>query len=449
VRLEHRASAIAWLADPSRVLVREWDRDRRWTRLWNAAVGPAPSPWTLLDDRSANDRYGDPGALLYEPRARGRRIVREREGWIFRIGSGEEEGGARPFLDRERLARDAASPLPVRERLFHSGVGEHERPLALLEDERRAITSFVTRHESPLDPPNLRLRRVGAPTDEFERLTEFPDPAPIFRRVKKELVRYARADGVRLSGTLHLPPDWDGRRLPLVVWAYPREFVDADTASQVRGTPHDFTRVGGPSPLFFALRGYAVLEGAEMPVVGHPETMNDAFLEQIGASAAAAIEHLDRLGVCDPARVGVGGHSYGAFMTVALLASTNLFRAGIARSGAYNRTLTPFGFQSERRTLWEAPQSYLKLSPFLEAHRIRAPLLLVHGADDENPGTHPVQSERLFQAIRGTGGTARHVVLPHESHAYRSREAVLCVLREMFDWFDEHVRDAPSSRPAG
>jgi len=436
VRIEHRASSIAWLADERAVLVREWDRDAKWTRLWKAMPGADPSSWFALDDRSGNDSYGDPGSILFEPRARGRRIVRQRGPWIFRIGAGDEEGGARPFLDRQRLDLANADPA-ARERLFHSTSGQHERPIALVEDSSGGIESIVTRHESPVDPPNLRLRRIGS--GDFERLTTFPDPAPIFRRVKKELVRYTRADGVQLSGTLHLPPDWDGRRLPLVVWAYPREFVDQGTASQVRGTPHDFTRVGGTSPLFFALRGYAVLEGAEMPVIGHPETMNDTFLEQIGSSARAAIEHLDARGVIDRTRVGVGGHSYGAFMTVALLAHTDLFRAGIARSGAYNRTLTPFGFQSERRTLWEAPQSYVKLSPLLDAHKIRAPLLLVHGGDDENPGTHPLQSERLFQAIQGNGGIARHVVLPHEGHGYRSREAVLHCLTEMFAWFDRHL----------
>lgn len=436
VRVQHRASGISWLHDENSLLVREWDRDAKWTRLWKLARGSDPSTWTALDDRSTNDSYGDPGAILFEPRARGRRIVRQRGPWIFRIGSGEEEGGARPFLDRQRIDAVVAES-GAKERLFRSESLQHERPVALVEDAAGELEGFVTRHESPIDPPNLRLRRVGSAT--FERLTDFPDPAPIFRRVRKELVRYARADGVQLSGTLHTPPDWNGERLPLVVWAYPREFVDQGTASQVRGTPYDFTRVGGLSPLFFALRGYAVLEGAEMPVVGHPETMNDTFLEQIGASARAAIEHLDARGVIDPTRVGIGGHSYGAFMTAALLAHTDLFRAGIARSGAYNRTLTPFGFQSERRTLWEAPESYVKLSPLLDAHRIRAPLLLVHGAEDENSGTHPLQSERLFQAIQGNGGTARHVVLPHEGHGYRSREAVLHVLAEMFAWFDEHV----------
>ncbi len=447
LRLEHRASGLSWLADGMTMLAREWDRERRWTRLWQAAPGSASSSWIALDDRSVNDAYGDPGSILFEPRARGRRIVRQRGAWIFRVGAGAEEGGARPFLDRQRLDVPAAGPAAGtgRERIFQSATGEHERPIALVDSVQTdtgahtaEIAAFVTRHESPVDPPNLRLRRPDSAA--FEPLTHFPDPAPIFRRVRKELVRYERADGVKLSGTLHLPPDWDGARLPLVMWAYPREYVDADTASQVRGTPHDFTRVAGPSPLFFLLRGYAVLEDAEMPVVGPPETMNDTFVEQVVASARAAIAHLEGLGVCDPRRVGIGGHSYGAFMAVCLLAHSDLFRAGIARSGAYNRTLTPFGFQSERRTLWEAPKSYVELSPLLAADKIRAPLLLVHGAEDENPGTHVIQTERLFQAIRGTGGIARYVSLPHEGHGYRSREAILHVLAEMLDWFDAHVR---------
>jgi dipeptidyl aminopeptidase/acylaminoacyl peptidase len=434
LRLEHRASGLSWLSEEGALLAREYDRDRRWTRLLLVPPGAERAAWRALDDRSVKDRYGDPGALLFEPRARGRRVVRQRGPWVFRVGAGEEEGGARPFLDRVRL--DTLE----RERLFRCASGEHERPVALVEDGASAVAQLVTRHESPLHPPNLRLRPCGG--EGFEDLTRFADPAPALRAVRKEVVRYERADGVKLAGTLHLPPGWRGERLPLVVWAYPQDYVDPETASQVRATAWDFTRVHGPSHLLFALRGYAVLDAAEMPVVGPPESMNDTFVEQVVESARAAIAHLDALGVCDPARAGVGGHSYGAFMTAMLLAHSGLFRAGIARSGAYNRTLTPFGFQAERRTLWEAPQSYLKLSPFLAADRIRAPLLLIHGAEDENPGTHPLQSERLFHAIKGTGGVARHVVLPHEGHAYRSREAVLHVLWEMFDWFDRHVRGA-------
>jgi dipeptidyl aminopeptidase/acylaminoacyl peptidase len=238
-----------------------------------------------------------------------------------------------------------------------------------------------------------------------------------------------------------------GERLPLVVWAYPREFNDPSTASQVSGSPYTFTRLNGTSHLFLLLQGYAIMDGATMPVVGDPETMNDTFIEQVVASAKACIDKAAAMGVADPDRAGVGGHSYGAFMTANLLAHADVFRAGVARSGAYNRTLTPFGFQSERRTLWEAPKSYVELSPFMHAHKINEPLLLIHGELDNNSGTFPIQSERLYAAIKGNGGTVRLVVLPYESHGYAARESVLHTLAEMIDWFDKHVKYAPPRRP--
>jgi dipeptidyl aminopeptidase/acylaminoacyl peptidase len=249
---------------------------------------------------------------------------------------------------------------------------------------------------------------------------------------------------VPLSATLFLPPGYTpGTRLPALVWAYPLEYSDASTAGQVRGSTHTYPRVTGASPLAFLTQGYAVLMDATMPVVGDPESMNDTYVEQISAAAEAAIDLLDGRGVADRRRVVVGGHSYGAFMTANLLAHTDLFAAGIARSGAYNRTLTPFGFQSERRSFWEAPQLYLRVSPFTYAHRIDEPILLVHGEADNNSGTFPVQSERLFQALRGNGGTSRYVVLPHESHGYRARESVLHTLAEMLEWADRWAKNRP------
>jgi dipeptidyl aminopeptidase/acylaminoacyl peptidase len=214
----------------------------------------------------------------------------------------------------------------------------------------------------------------------------------------------------------------------------------------VRGSPHTFTALRGDDPRFFLTQGYAVLMDATMPVVGDPETMNDTYVEQIVAAAKAAIDTLDEKGAIDPKRVGVAGHSYGAFMTANLLAHSRLFAAGIARSGAYNRTLTPFGFQTERRSFWEAPELYMKMSPFTYADKIKDPLLLIHGEADNNTGTFPIQSERLFQAIKGSGGTARLVLLPHESHGYRARESVLHVLAEMFDWADKYVKNRPTAK---
>ena len=275
------------------------------------------------------------------------------------------------------------------------------------------------------------------------QLTDYRDPAPALTGLKKELIKYQRDDGVPLSGTLYLPPGLQGRHpaCHLIVWAYPLEYSDAATAGQVRSSPYTFTRLAGPSQLFFVTQGYAVLDNATMPVVGDPETMNDTYVEQISAAARAAIKTLDEKGVIDPTRVGVGGHSYGAFMTANLLAHTDLFTAGIARSGAYNRSLTPFGFQSERRSYWEATDLYIKMSPFSYANKINEPILLIHGEADNNSGTFPIQSERLFQAVKGNGGTARLVILPHESHGYRARESVLHVLAEMFEWADRYVKN--------
>jgi dipeptidyl aminopeptidase/acylaminoacyl peptidase len=274
-------------------------------------------------------------------------------------------------------------------------------------------------------------------------LTHIQDPTPQLRRITKKLVTYKRADGVELSFTLYLPPRYkEGTRLPTVVWAYPYEFNDAATASQVSGSTNRFTTITGPSHLFFLLEGYAILDNAAMPVVGDPDTVNDTYIDQIVMDAKAAIDKASEMGVTDPDRVGVGGHSYGAFMTANLLAHSDLFRAGIARSGAYNRTLTPFGFQSERRTLWQAPELYLKMSPFMYANQIKQPILLIHGEADNNTGTFPVQSERMYQAIRGNGGTVRFVFLPDEAHGYSGRESVEHTLYEMVSWFDKYVKNA-------
>ncbi|MCX6611275.1 MAG: prolyl oligopeptidase family serine peptidase, partial [Acidobacteria bacterium] len=218
----------------------------------------------------------------------------------------------------------------------------------------------------------------------------------------------------------------------------------ADTAGQIAGSTKRFTTINGYSHLFFLMEGYAILDGATIPIIGTPEEANNTYVEQLTASAKAAIDKAAEMGVTDPDRVGVGGHSYGAFMTANLLAHTDLFRAGIARSGAYNRTLTPFGFQSERRTFWEAQETYLKMSPFMIANKIKEPILLIHGEADNNQGTFPIQSERMFMAIRGNGGTVRYVTLPHESHGYSAKESVEHTLFEMTSWFDKHVKNAPA-----
>ena len=313
---------------------------------------------------------------------------------------------------------------------------------------------LLTRRESPKDPPNYLVRESVDVRGNFAEpgsltkvtsFTNFSDPTPQLRSIKKELVKYKRPDGVELSMTLYLPPDYkEGEQRPAVVWAYPLEFTDASMAGQVSGSPYRFTTITGPSELFYLLDGYVVLDNAAMPVVGDPETVNNTYIEQITADAKAAIDKAADMGTIDAKRVGVGGHSYGAFMTANLLAHSDLFRAGVARSGAYNRTLTPFGFQNERRTLWQAPEVYLKLSPFMVADHIKVPILLIHGEADNNSGTFPMQSDRMYRAIKGNGGMVRYVTLPSEAHGYAARESIEHTLWEMLTWFDTYVKNAGS-----
>lgn len=433
LRTQHRARGLTWLRDGRHVLAGDYDRDRRWTRTGLFDLESPAEALRWLDDRSVNDRYADPGTVLTELDERGARLVRQDGPWIYRSGAGDAPGGARPFLDRQHLEEGTS------ERLWRCAPGSFESLEAVQASAAEQKPRILTVYETPDEVPNWRLRDLER--DSIQALSAFEDPTPQLRGIQKELVTYQRADGVELSATLYLPAGYEpGTRLPLVVWAYPLEFNDPATAGQVRGSPHRFTRIGGASHLLYLTQGYAVMDNATMPIVGDPQTMNDTFVEQIVAAAQAAIDKAVELGVADAQRVGVGGHSYGAFMTANLLAHCDLFKAGVARSGAYNRTLTPFGFQSERRTLWEAPEAYARVSPFFHAEKIDEPILMLHGEKDSNSGTFPMQSERLFAAIKGNGGHARLVILPHEDHGYRARESVLHALAEMIEWFDAHVK---------
>jgi len=300
---------------------------------------------------------------------------------------------------------------------------------------------LVTRHETKTSPPNVMARTAGGAR---RALTAYTDPAPALQGVQKQLITYARPDGVQLSATLYTPPGWTPAqgRLPVLFWAYPREFVDPAAASQVQGSPDRFTLVSGPSHMLFLTQGYAILDDPAMPIVGPGETANDTYIEQLVASAQAAVDAVVEMGVGDRDRVVAGGHSYGAFMTANLLAHSDIFRAGLARSGAYNRTLTPFGFQNEQRTFWEVPEIYGHMSPFFHAHKITVPVLLTHGEADNNSGTFPIQSERMYMALKGHGATVRYVTLPHESHGYAARESVLHTVHEMLTWADTYAKNA-------
>lgn len=423
LKTKHRYSGMEWMASKDAGLLTEFDRDRRWFTTYYLSL-QQPSAKDTLFDMSVNDDYNTPGSPVMDRLPNGDWVIAQDGDWLYYDAPGNSDDGQYPRLDKINLKTGE------KQTLFKSKDKTFEEFIAFAGKDRSQI---VTRYQSKTEVPNFYL--VGLKDQLRKALTQFADPAPQLTGIEKRVVKYTRPDGVPLSGTLYLPAGYKpGQKLPLFLWAYPLEYSDKSTAGQVRVTDNTFTFYRNDSPLFMVTQGYAVLMDATIPIVGDPETMNNTFREQATASGRAAIDYLDSLGIIDRSKVGVGGHSYGAFMTANLLAHSNDYAYGIARSGAYNRTLTPFGFQSERRNFWEAKDIYMNVSPFNFADQIKKPLLIIHGEADNNPGTFTVQSERLYQAIKGTGGTARLVLLPHESHGYRARESVLHVLAEMFDW---------------
>lgn len=418
-------------------LAMEYDRDTRVVRRWLVDFADPSAAPRLAEERNNQDSYADPGSPLTVRNAYGQSVIGVQDGYMYFAGDGATPEGDRPFLNR--VAFDTFET----EEIWRNSGEEYEEVIGLVSPDG---TSFLTSWETPEIPPNVRWHRAG---QEPVQVTDFANPHPQLDAISREMITFERADGVPLSATLYLPAGYEeGDTLPVVVWAYPREYNNAETAGQVRGSPWEFTRISGTSPRFLVTRGYALLENATMPIVGaDPETVNDSFIEQLVMSAEAARDVTVEMGFGDGERLAIAGHSYGAFMTANLLAHSDIFRAGIARSGAYNRTLTPFGFQAERRTFWEAPEVYYELSPFMNAHRIDEPLLMIHGEMDNNSGTYPMQSERMFAAVKGNAGTVRLVMLPYESHGYTGRESVLHVLAESFDWLDQWVM--PEVDPMG
>jgi dipeptidyl aminopeptidase/acylaminoacyl peptidase len=405
----------------------ESDRDTRMRRTWLFDGGLSAAPRKIWELRQ-QDRYADPGAPILRPTGR----VVQAGDTIYLSGAGASPKGDRPFVDAFNLKTLQAT------RLWQCDDTSYETFVALLDDGAGRI---ITRRETKLDPPNYYVRDTAAKS--IKPITKFLNPQPQLEGITSQFVTYKRKDGVLLNGTVYLPPGYTpGTRLPVFLWAYPAEFTSADEAAQISGNENRFLTVSGASQLLLLTQGYAVFNDATMPIIGPGETANDTYVEQLVASAAAAIDKIVEMGVGDRDRVGVGGHSYGAFMTANLLANSRLFRAGIARSGAYNRTLTPFGFQNETRNFWEIPEIYSKMSPFFHANQVKDPILLIHGEMDDNSGTFPIQSERFYMALKGFGATVRYVTLPYEAHGYAAAESNKHVITEMLNFLDKYVKHA-------
>jgi dipeptidyl aminopeptidase/acylaminoacyl peptidase len=443
-RTEQRFVGFNWSSQPAVTLMNEYDENRHWKRTFTFDVDDLQRKPRLLWDLSTDENYANPGYPIERQLANGIWVIRQDGDSIYLSGAGSSPDGDRPFLDRLDLMTLKS------ERLFRCDKTSYERFLSFTGPDTR---TFLTWHQSPTEAPNAFARTLGKPlaasageaafASTTVAVTHISDPTPQVRAINKRLVKYKRADGLDLSFTLYTPPGYqEGTRVPTILYAYPLDYADSSKAGQVTGSQETFTRLRQYRLLLLA--GYAIIDNASFPIVGDPKKAYDTYLEQLVADAKAAVDEAVRLGVADPDRIGVTGHSHGALMTVNLVAHSNLFRAGVATSGSYNKTLTPFGFQNERRSVWEAPDVYLKVSPFFSADKLKTPLLIVHGGEDANPGTTPLQSQKLYEAIRGNGGTTRLVILPHEPHWYSAMESNEQLVYEMLRWFDKYVKNAPS-----
>nr|WP_294994837.1 prolyl oligopeptidase family serine peptidase [uncultured Sediminibacterium sp.] len=432
-----RYAGTTW-GNETLALVQEVLRSKQTIRVsrFNSSTGSLE----VLIERNQTDAYNNPGSPVLTRNKFGRPTIQTTDNGtkiLMNNTTGASAKGDLPFLAKFDLATKK------NEIIWRCQEGVYETVNDVIDADKLVL---LTRRESQTEVPNYYIKNLVLRVAD-KAITNFTNPYPQLEGVKKEKVKYKRADGVDLTGDLYLPKGYNKEKdgpLPLIMWAYPREFNSAADAAQIRGSQYRFTTLSWGSPIFYVTQGYAVLDNAEMPIVATAadKKPNDDFIAQLKLNAEAAINHLSGLGIADKNRVGVGGHSYGAFMTAHLLAHTNLFKAGIARSGAYNRTLTPFGFQNEERTYWQAPKLYYDMSPFSYADKMKTPILLVHGDSDDNTGTYPINSERLYAAIKGHGGTVRFVFLPYEAHGYRGKENLLHLLWEQQQWLDKYVKGA-------
>ena len=439
-KAEHRIRSTMWGESDGMLMVYQRERMKRWRYVWLLDVNKGTArQWFDLDE---NDRYNDPGYPLFTQLKNGQYVFKVEDESIYFRGRGGTKNGDRPFVDKRNINNDKV------ERLFRCEPDKYEYFVGFGEEPN----SFIMSSESSTTVPNFYLAKFGetieAKEGEASRkitkqpITNFKDPSPELRDIKNEIVQYKRDDGVDLSFQLLLPPGYKkGTKVPTVVYAYPLEYGGAKTAGQVRGSSNRFMRIYGPSHKYFLMRGYAVLDNTAMPMIGDPETVYDSFVPQLVADAEAAVAKAVDMGIADPDRIGIIGHSHGGLMVANLLAHSDLFCAGIARSGSYNKTNQPYGFQGERRSLFKATKSYIDCSPTFFADKVNEPILIIHGDDDSNPGTLTFQSEVFYEAVRGSGGTARLVLLPFEDHGYRAKESIEHVLWEQMSWFDKYVKN--------
>ncbi|KAM7521410.1 hypothetical protein LguiA_011312 [Lonicera macranthoides] len=445
-KLELRYGGISWCDDSLALVYESWYKTRR-IRTWVISPGSSDVSLRILFDRSSEDVYSDPGSPMLRRTPVGTYVIakikkqNDKGTYVLLNGSGATPQGNIPFLDLFEINTGS------KERIWESKKEKYfERVVDLMSDQNEGELyinqlKVLTSRESKTENTQYYIQRW--PEKKACQITNFPHPHPQLATLQRGMIRYKRKDGVQLTATLYLPPGYDPSRdgpLPCLVWLYPGQFKSKEAAGQVRDSPNEFAGIDSTSSHLWLARRFAILHRPTVPINGEgKEEAKDRYMEQLVVSVEAAVEEVIRRGVAHPNKIAVGGHSYGAFMTANLLAhAPHLFCCGVARSGAYNRTLTPFGFQNEDRTLWEATNTYIEMSPFMSANKIKKPILLIHGEEDDNKLTLAMQSDGFFNALKGHGALSRLVILPHESHNYLARESIMHVLWETDRWLQKY-----------
>lgn len=436
VKTQQRYAGIMWGNENIAIVADSW-YDTRNTKSYlinpsNLAIAPK-----IIEDRNSQDIYSDPGNFEMKKNQYGRYAIALENNKAYLIGSGFTKEGQFPFIDEMDFNT------LKKNRLYTSKLKDKKENLMSIEDFKKGEVLVMI--QSKNEYPNYYFRNIKS-KNKLTQITDFKNPFESLKNVYKEVIKYKRKDGVELSGTLYLPEGYDrvkkDKKLPLLIWAYPAEYKDRNSAGQSDKNSNEFTFPSYGSFIYWVTKGYAVLDDAAFPIIGEGTTEpNDTFIPQLVANAEAAIDAVDKLGYINRKKVAVGGHSYGAFMTANLLTHSNLFACGIARSGAYNRTLTPFGFQSEQRNYWDVPEIYNTMSPFMNADKMKTPLLLTHGEADNNPGTFTLQTERYFQALKNLGAPVRMVILPKESHGYAAKDNILHLLWEQDQFLEKYLKN--------
>jgi len=430
----NRINSINW-GNKNFAIVRDiwWNNRNTKTYLFNPSNSKVKPK--IISDRNYQDIYSNPGSYVTKRNDFNRSVLLIDNNNLYRIADGFSEEGQFPYIEKLNI-NDLSTT-----KIYKSNFETKFENILDFDFEKNQL--FV-RIESKQDFPNYYFRKLSK-NNTLDQITFFKNPFESLKKVSKQTITYKREDGLDLSGVLYLPPGYDKtkpERKPMILWAYPREYKDKNSASQKTNNQNRFIYPSWASPIYWVTQGYVLLDRASFPIIGEKDVEpNDSFRKQLVSNAKAAIDELDKRGYIDPNKVAVGGHSYGAFMVANLLSHSNLFSAGIARSGAYNRTLTPFGFQSEERTYWEAPEVYYSMSPFMHADKMKTPLLLIHGEADNNSGTYPMQSKRYFNALKGLGATVRLVMFPKESHGYRAKETILHLLWEQDQWLEKYLKN--------